>query len=107
MQEGLGKASRESLTVFLRIARGSLYETLDHLVSVSHLVKIDNSEVMYMWANLKQLFDSEFQSFTEKSIELVQTAIDNNTKPTKTTDSPTKPDIKRRKTNDDEEFNNE
>lgn len=107
MQEGLGKASRESLTVFLRIARGSLYETLDHLISVSHLVKIDNTEVMYMWSDLKRLFDSEFQSFTEKSIELVQTAIDNNTKPVKSQNTDVKPDTKRRKTNDDDDFNNE
>jgi len=104
MQEGFGKASRESLTVFLRIARGSLYETLDHLVSIKHLVKIDDGGALYIWTDLKCLFDSEFQQFTEESIELVQAVIDKEsiekTSKADATVSTKEPASKRRKTSD-------
>lgn len=83
MQEGFGKASRESLGVFLRIARGSLYETIDHLITLG--IMIENTDlftlvdphatVVEAWRATQQLFDEEFMRYTQKSIDIVDKTI--------------------------------
>ena len=42
--EGIGKVTAESLHVFVRISRGSLWETIDHLESLIVLLEAAHAE---------------------------------------------------------------
>ncbi len=82
MQEGFGKASRESLTVFLRIARGSLYEVVDHLESIKLLVcsfvpVTEQMDVLYKsWKVLQDQFDEEFTNYTKDSVRFIEMTLE-------------------------------
>jgi four helix bundle protein len=80
MMEGYGKGTRESLDVFLRIARGSLCETSDHLVTLGIIIESEptlkalttkHNEVVCSWANAGDLFETEFLSHFETSVQIV------------------------------------
>ncbi len=80
IQEGFGKATRESLAVFLRIARGSLYETIDHLVTLGVMIEIEkvlwdlkdsHAHISKSWKETQILFDKEFLTHTETSIRIL------------------------------------
>jgi four helix bundle protein len=86
MQEGYGKATRESLGVFLRIARGSLLETNDHLISLGTIIgmlkNIDSKknaelhhQVVTAWLATSDIFEKEYNKYTEDSVQIVEDAI--------------------------------
>ena len=80
MQEGYGKATRESLSVFLRIARGSLYETIDHLTTLGIMIheteelrelRESQYQVVVSWVQTQDIFDKEFLTHTQTSIRIL------------------------------------
>lgn len=86
MQEGYGKATRESLGVFLRIARGSLYETCDHLTSLGNIISnlnhtkptdtyLKHLESVQAWVSTSDVFEKEYKKYVETSIQIVHDAI--------------------------------
>lgn len=91
MQEGYGKATRESLGVFLRIARGSLLETNDHLASLGVIVaQVDSKspssgvkdmhqQVVASWTDTHGLFETEYHKYTDESVQIIEDAISHET----------------------------
>ena len=62
LQEGYGKGSSASFVTFARIARGSLWESLDHLESLQIFFKNDESlqDIKIRFQNAMVKYDKEF-----------------------------------------------
>lgn len=74
LMEGIGKVTDESLHVFVRIARGSLWETLDHMESLRVLLEaadVDCPELVQLklrFYSAAELFDTRYIAFLESMI---------------------------------------
>lgn len=72
LMEGSGKLTAESMHVFIRIARGSLWETIDHLESLEQLCPemFDPVEFMKLtaaWVSASHVFDACYGDFLEST----------------------------------------
>lgn len=71
LMEGIGKVTDESMHVFVRIARGSLWETLDHMESLRVLLEaadMDCSELVRLklkFHRAAEMFDTCYIAFLE------------------------------------------